>query len=131
MLRLLPALLLALSFAACGTTDQIGPLDARPVRTLERWTVHQGEQLLGQMYLLEIEDPRDSVRLYQVRNASDQRLGYMDTQGRVYKWELHKTEETFKGIYSQSEGLALLFEVEGSVDLRSTDNSLQDASLKR
>ena len=107
-------LLLPLVVPACvGSAPTSSPIGPWPVLELERWNVHAGERLVGRMLLLEVQDQRSPVQLYQVQNAAGQWLGYVDREGRVYQRVPFDMTERFRGSHSMEKGLALLYEENG------------------
>lgn len=96
---------------ACAATHRPSPLDPRLVHELERWRVASADgRDIGEVVLIQIDDPAEPVRLYRAENASGQWLGYVDEAGRVFqRLPFHETER-FLGMYPMAEGLMLLFE---------------------
>ena len=111
--------LLSVLLSSCVTavTPSSPPIGPWPVLELERWNVHAGDRLLGRMLLLEVQDQRSPVQMYQVQNAAGQWLGYVDAQGRVYQRVPFDMTERFRGIHSMEKGLALLYEESGPLRL--------------
>ena len=44
-------------------------------------------------------------------------VGYIDTSGRVYRYAPFETREEFCGVYPMQEGIALLFGIDGEVEI--------------
>lgn len=105
----------SLLLSSCVSTVTKGspPVGPWPVLELERWNVHAGERFVGRLLLLEVQDQRSPVQIYQVQNAAGQWLGYLDAQGRVYQRVPFDMTERFRGIHSMEKGLALLYEERG------------------
>ncbi|MCC6671960.1 MAG: hypothetical protein IT458_12935 [Planctomycetes bacterium] len=127
-LSLFVAQLLAACSAGPVARSEAAP---RPVREVQAFDVLQAGQPLGQVRHLEIEDPRGTLRFYQVENAARQMLGYFDAQGRVYKRVPFRMDEAFLGIYTMEQGLALLFEVEAPLTVRARERDAAEASAPR
>src|SRR5688500_702916 len=107
------ALLLLLATSACHTAPvaPADPVAPRQVVDRERYTVSQGGRLLGRLVAREIRDPAGPIRYYLVENAAGQWLGYVDAQGRFYRYEPFVADERFLGVYTMEKGLGLLYEV--------------------
>lgn len=101
----------ALLTASCQSKPQDdNPLRPRPVREVEAWRLGSPSGAeLGRMCLLEIEDPDGLIRFYRVENPAGQWVGYIDADGRVFRYEPFESREKFCGIYPMKEGLAILF----------------------
>jgi hypothetical protein len=95
---------------ACRSDPEPGPLDPRPVHTKQTWVAMVNGEVIGQVVLLEIEDPAGRVRFHRALNRSGQWLGYIDAQQRVFRREPFAEREVFVGVYPMDEGLALLYE---------------------
>lgn len=105
------------TLAACAHSRPPLEYGPRPVRELEQWRVQTGDEAIGRLVLLEIEDPRGDVRFYRAENAAGQWLGYIDTTGRVYQRVPFAMVEVFRGIHTMDKGLALLFEQSGDFEI--------------
>lgn len=101
------------TLAACVHSPPTLEYGPRPVRELEQWRVQAGDETIGRLVLLEIEDPRGEVRFYRAENAAGQWLGYIDTGGRVYQRVPFAMVEVFRGIHTMDKGLEVLFEQSG------------------
>ena len=108
-------LLLALLTAACVAPVPEFDHAPRRVDELARWDVWSHGERVGEMLLLEIQDPRGEVSFYHVRNRNGQWLGFVDRQGRVYQRVPFSTTELFRGVHPMPQALALLCQVEGPV----------------
>ncbi len=103
--------------AGCRARPEPGPLEPRPVHTLETWVAESNGERLGVVSLMEIVDPAGKVRFYRAQNGSGQWLGYVDKWGRVFRSEPFVEHEVFVGTYPMEEGLALLYEQDRPVQL--------------
>lgn len=102
--------------AACrsepAARDDAAP---REVVEVERFAVTKDGRRLGTLVQREIRDPRGPVRYYLVENEAGQWLGYLDAQGRLYRYEPFRTDERFLGVHTMDSGLALLYDVPAPV----------------
>jgi hypothetical protein len=117
MRRIAGVLALLLTSCVTAVAPSSSPIGPWPVLELERWNVHAGDRLVGRLLLLEVQDQRSPVQMYQVQNAAGQWLGYVDAQGRVYQRVPFDMTERFRGIHSMEKGLALLYEESGPLRL--------------
>lgn len=107
----------ALLVGACEAPPRPDPLGPRAVRSLDRWQVEWRGDVLGQVVLLEIEDPDEPVRLHRAENVAGQWLGFVDARRRVWQRVPFEETEVFRGMYTLEQGLAVLYEVDGPVEL--------------
>lgn len=114
---LFAAAALCTALAACRVDPPPSPLEPRKVHVVDEWVVEVDQETLGRVILIEIEDPVEPVRRYLARNRSEQRLGYVDPFGRVYRFEPFEEHEVFVGTYPMDEGMALLFELDSPPSL--------------
>jgi len=105
--------------AACSVPPPFEWGGPRPVREVERWEARSEGGRVGEVLLLEIQNPDGVVRFYQVQNGRGQWLGYIDDQGRVYQRVPFSMTETFRGILPMEKALALLYEEPGRIWLSS------------
>ena len=106
-----------LSLAACSSGPDYGPWDPRPVAARESWDVRAQGRTVGRVVLLEVDDAEEPVRYYQVRNDAGQWVGYADAQLRFYQRVPFSMTEVFVGVHPMDQGLALLLEQRGAVEL--------------
>lgn len=110
-------LALPVLLAACSAPATDDPFAPRSVTENGRWTVQQDGETIGRVVLLEIDDPIEPILMYRAENDVGQWLGYVDAQGRVFQRVPFEDQERFRGIYPMEKGLALLYEVDGAVEL--------------
>lgn len=111
----------AILAASCSTPPPPDPYAPRAVTETARWRVSRDGTALGHLLLLEIDDPTEPIRMYRAENTAGQWLGYLDANLGVYQRVPFEESEVFHGIYPMKEGLALLYEVDGPVDLTPVD----------
>lgn len=115
--RAVPWLVFGL-LCACSAPQQPDPLAPRAVREVARFDAADPTgRPLGRVLLLEIDDPVMPIRRYRVENVSGQWLGFLDGNLGVHQRQPFEVEEVFLGVYPMEKGLALLYEVEGPVQL--------------
>lgn len=117
---------------ACAEPEprQHDPLAPRTVRDVESWSLMRAGERLGRMRLVEIADPAGPIRRFYVDNPSGKMLGFVDGEGRVFRYELFATEESFDGMYPMREAVARLLDVEGEVAIIGADGQPAEAALK-
>lgn len=118
---------------ACHSSPPPDPAAPRDVVDLERFAVSKDGRRLGSVVHREIRDPRAPVRYYMVENATGQWLGYVDAQGRVFRFEPFHAQERFLGIYTMDTGLGLLYDVDAPVRITAEPDGsrLREASAPR
>ncbi len=118
--------------AACHTPPpapvQFAP---RPVVELERFAVTRGSERVGCLVHREIQDPAGPVRYWLVENAAGQWLGYIDTVGRVYRYEPFAERECFVGMYPMEQGLRLLYGGDQALRVTAEAGAPREASAPR
>lgn len=122
-----------LGVAACSAPEPPDPFAPRAVHQRGRWAVSQDGRRLGEVVLLEIEDPAEPIRMYRAENSVGQWLGYLDADRRVFQRVPFEDREVFRGIYTMEKGLALLYEVEGAVELtplEGPDGTATEAAIR-
>lgn len=111
-MRMRALLCLAGLVAACHSPAlPPDPAAPRQVIDVQRFAVSKDGRRLGTLVQREIRDPQRPVRYYLVENAAGQWLGYVDEQGRFYRYEPFVERERFLGVYPMDKGLGLLYDV--------------------
>jgi hypothetical protein len=117
---------------ACRTeVTTIDPAAPREVVVHGRFAVSKDGRRLGTMVHREIRDPRGPVQQFLVENEFGQWLGYLDAQGRVFRYEPFADEERFLGVYTMDSGLGLLYDVDAPVRITLDPTSAREASAPR
>ncbi len=104
---------------------------ARQVLEVARWQVRQDGEDLGFLVLLEIRDPAGPIRFYRVENAGRQWVGHVGLDGRFSRRVPFQDEEEDLGIYGMESGLAVLYQVESTVEITPVEGTASEASLPR
>lgn len=115
-MRIATAVLL---LAACAAPEPVRPpYSARPVAERGRWQVwHRGEQL-GQVVLLEIQDPSGPLPFYRIVDRDGRWLGHATPQGRFSRRVPFRDGEQDLGVWPMARGVAHLFDAASPVELR-------------
>ena len=103
--------------AACGAPPRQDPFAPRVVNELGAWPIRRDGNTIGRLRHVEIADATGPIRRYYVDNANGKWLGYIDAQGRLYRYLPFETEEAFDGMYPMREALARLFAVDGGIEI--------------
>jgi hypothetical protein len=113
------AVLLA-ALAACQSTTPVPPPPyfARPVVEIGRSAITRDGKPLGTLLSLRIEDPTAPVRFYRVVDPRGAWVGHITEQGRFTKRVPFADEEQDLGLWPMQKGIARLFDLDGSVDLK-------------
>jgi len=107
------------SLAGCNAPPSPRPpLQPRPVVEVERWGVFDGGTRLGDLVLLEIRDPKGLVRFYQVEDGLGRIVGSATVSGRFGRRVPFQDEEQDLGVWRLERGVAMLFDLDGPVELR-------------
>lgn len=108
---------------ACSSPRNEQPAYApRPVVELDRWLVFtdgdDGEQRLGEVVELEIQDPQGAVRFYRVLDRAGRWVGHATANGRFSRRVPFEEQEQDLGVWSLPRGVQELFEASTPVTLR-------------
>jgi hypothetical protein len=90
----------------------------RQVVEVERYDVLHGGNVLGAVLLLEIEDPSGPLRFWRIENRNGAWVGHATSIGRFSRRVPFRDDEQDLGIWPMRQGVAQLFQVDGSVELR-------------
>jgi len=106
-------------WAACSAPPPAPPpLQVLRVVELGRWQAFDGESPLGHLIQLEIRDPSGPVRFYQIEDAAGRIVGTATAAGRFSRRVPFQEEEQDLGVWALPRGVALLFDLGRTVDLR-------------
>lgn len=102
------------------SSPDFGDGEARHALASEGWRVWQGGQLVG--YLIRFDELGGGGQtLLSVRNHLNQDLGWIDGQGRAWRYRLHADPEWI-GTGSLEMGTRLILGLEGSLRLEPADH---------
>ena len=107
--------------AACHSAPEVlppPPYFARSGVEVGRSTITQDGKPLGTLLTLRIEDPKTPVLFYRIVDANGAWVGHATDQGRFSKRVPFADDEQDLGLWPMQKGIARLFDLDGSVELK-------------
>ena len=102
------------------SSPDFGSGEARHSQATSAWKIWQGAQLAG--FLIQFDELGGGEQsLYSVRNAHNQDLGWIDAQGRAWRYRLHDEPEWI-GTGSREMGAQSILELAGHVRLEAVEH---------